>query len=98
MLNLYVSKNRVLRGRTGPNICKLASTKSDEVPVLTEGKLEADFCYHLEFDENVLKYECQPLGFFIAWTVVTLLPMRKDLTTLLIFKFGIKINQLGIMK
>lgn len=66
MSSLYVSKNRVLRGRAAPTICKFPSIKSDEVPILTEGKLEADFCYHLEFDQNVLKYECQPLGFFYS--------------------------------
>jgi len=66
MSKLYVSKKRDLRGRHGPTICKFASTKSEVIPVLTEGKLEADFCYHLEFNQNVLKYECQPLGYFYS--------------------------------
>lgn len=78
MSNLYVSKNRVLRGRTGPTICKFASTKSDEVPVITEGKLEADFCYHLEFDENVVKYECQPLAFYYSPDNVDCNPNKKN--------------------
>ena len=32
--------------------------------VLTEGTVEKDFCYHLELDPLVKKYQCQPLGYY----------------------------------
>lgn len=66
MSGLYVSKKRDLRNHKGTTVGKFASTKSDIVPVLTDGKLEADYCYHLEYDRNVVKYECQPLGYYYA--------------------------------
>ena len=66
MSNLYVSKRRDLKNRKGTTVCKFASTKSEIVPVLTDGKLEADYCYHLEFDRDVIKYECQPLAYYYS--------------------------------
>jgi len=32
-------------------------------PTITESPLEADFCYYLEFDKEVIKYEAQPLAY-----------------------------------
>lgn len=64
MLGFYVSKRRDLSKRKATTVGKFPSTKSDVIPVLTDGKLEADYCYHLEYDRNVIKYECQPLGYF----------------------------------
>jgi len=64
MSDLYVSKRRDLSKHKATTVGKFASTKSDIIPVLTDGKLEADYCYHLEYDRNVVKYECQPLGYY----------------------------------
>jgi hypothetical protein len=57
MSNLYVSKRRDLSKRKGTTVCKFPSTKSEVIPVLTDGKLEADFCYHLEFDRAIAMIE-----------------------------------------
>lgn len=66
MSGLYVSKRRDLSKHKATTVCKFPSTKSHVVPVLTDGKLEADYCFHLEYDRNVIKYECQPLGYYYA--------------------------------
>ena len=78
MLNLYVSKRRDLRNRKGTTVCKFASTKSEIVPVLTDGKLEADYCYHLEFNRDVIKYECQPLGYYYIPDIDDLTLLKKE--------------------
>lgn len=64
MSDLYASKRRDLSKFKRKTICKFPASKGDVSPVLTEGILEADFCYHLEADPAVIKYECQPLGYF----------------------------------
>lgn len=64
MSNCYASKRRDLSKFKRKTICKFPATKGDVSPILTEGVLEAAFCYHLEADPAVLKYECQPLGFY----------------------------------
>lgn len=38
--------------------------KSTDNVTHTESPLEADFCYHLEFDHNVVEYQAQPDGFY----------------------------------
>lgn len=37
--------------------------QSNPESLLVEGNLETEYCYHLEFDTNVIDYESQPLGF-----------------------------------
>jgi hypothetical protein len=64
MCDLYASKRRDLSKFKRKTICKFPASKGDVSPILTEGVLEADFCYHLEADPAVLKYECQPLGYY----------------------------------
>lgn len=54
---------RNLNNLLSKSITKFPSTKSDDSPTITESPLEADFCYHLEFDKEVLQYEAQPLCF-----------------------------------
>lgn len=36
---------------------------SNPESLLVEGSLETEYCYHLEFDNNVVEYEAQPMGF-----------------------------------
>lgn len=57
-------KKRVLKNIKGKTICRFPSSKPNSKTVYTEGVLEKDFCYHLEADDDVVAYECQPLGFF----------------------------------
>jgi hypothetical protein len=54
---------RNLNNLLSKSITKFPSTKSDDSPTITESPLEADFCYHLEFDKEVIQYEAQPLCF-----------------------------------
>ena len=54
---------RNLNNLLSKSITKFPSTKSDNSPTITESPLEADFCYHLEFDKEVIQYEAQPLCF-----------------------------------
>ena len=54
---------RNLNNLLSKSITKFPSTKSDDSPTITESPLEADFCYHLEFDKEVIQYEAQPLSF-----------------------------------
>ncbi|WP_019616900.1 TnsA endonuclease N-terminal domain-containing protein [Psychromonas ossibalaenae] len=56
-------QKRNLNNLLSKSITKFPSIKSDTAPVITESPLEADFCYYLEFDKEVIKYEAQPLGF-----------------------------------
>jgi hypothetical protein len=54
-------KKRNLNNLLSKNITKFPSTKADTSPTMTESPLEADFCYYLEFDKEVIRYESQPL-------------------------------------
>ena len=53
-------KKRNLNNLLSKSITKFPSIKSDISPTLTESPLESDFCYYLEFDNEVIKYEAQP--------------------------------------
>jgi hypothetical protein len=64
MSHCYAAKRRDLSKFKRKTICKFPASKGDVSPVLTEGILEADYCYHLEADQAVLKYECQPHGYY----------------------------------
>ncbi|MFT6349014.1 MAG: hypothetical protein ACJAYB_002029 [Psychromonas sp.] len=64
MSHCYASKRRDLSTFKRKTVCKFPASKGDVSPILTEGVLEADYCYHLEADPAVLKYECQPLGYY----------------------------------
>jgi len=61
---LYLPKRRNLKNFKRKSICRFPSVKGDVPVVRTEGVLEKDFCYHLEFDPLVLQYQCQPLGYY----------------------------------
>ncbi len=60
---LYLTKRRNLKNFKRKSICRFPSVKGDVPVVRTEGVLEKDFCYHLEFDPLVLQYQCQPLAY-----------------------------------
>jgi hypothetical protein len=57
-------KRRNLKKFKRKTICRFPSIKGDVPVVLTEGTVEKDFCYHLELDPLVKKYQCQPLGYY----------------------------------
>lgn len=61
---MYLSKRRNLKNFKRKTICQFPSVKGDVQMVRTEGDLEEDFCYHLEFDPLVIQYQCQPLGYY----------------------------------
>ncbi|MFT4899036.1 MAG: hypothetical protein ACI9U0_000824 [Flavobacteriales bacterium] len=61
---LYLPKRRNLKNFKRKSICRFPSVKGDVPVVRTEGVLEKDFCYHLEFDPLVIQYQCQPLGYY----------------------------------
>lgn len=44
------------------NICKFMSLKNDSV-VRTMSMLEYDFCFHAEYNPQIVRYESQPHGF-----------------------------------
>lgn len=63
---------RKIKASAVKNICKFPSTKSFTGPshlafkmVLVESLLERDFCFHLEFDQNVEKYFTQPRTYIL---------------------------------
>ncbi|WP_299734230.1 Tn7 transposase TnsA N-terminal domain-containing protein [uncultured Endozoicomonas sp.] len=58
----YADKKRDLRKQKGKSITTFPSKR--KIPFLTESPLEADFCYHLDYDLDVISYEPQPLGFY----------------------------------
>ncbi|KEI72968.1 TnsA endonuclease N-terminal domain-containing protein [Endozoicomonas elysicola] len=61
----YAKEKRNLRKQKGKGITTFPSKrKGQRESILTESPLEADFCYHLEYDPDVLSYEAQPLGFY----------------------------------
>lgn len=60
----HLPKRRDLKKLKRKTICRFPSTKGDKSVVLTEGVLEKDFCYHLEFDNDVVEYQSQPLGYY----------------------------------
>ena len=60
----FLPKRRDLKKLKRKTICRFPSTKGDKSVVLTEGVLEKDFCYYLEFDEDVVEYQSQPLGYY----------------------------------
>ncbi|MFT6269585.1 MAG: hypothetical protein ACJAVV_002412 [Alphaproteobacteria bacterium] len=47
----------------GKTICRFPSSKPSPETIYTEGVLEKEFCYHLEADDTVVRYESQPVGF-----------------------------------
>jgi hypothetical protein len=61
---LYLPKRRNLKNFKRKSICRFPSVKGDVPVVRTEGVLEKDFCYHLEFDPLVIQYQCQPIGYY----------------------------------
>lgn len=64
MSDFYTNKRRNLKKMKGKTICRFPSSKPIPNTIYTEGVLEKDFCYHLEVDDQVIEYECQPLGYF----------------------------------
>lgn len=53
---------RKLKASSSKSICRFASTKSSpQKNVLTEVILEMNYCYHLEFNDEVVYYKPQPL-------------------------------------
>ena len=55
-------KRRKISHLTSKSINVFNGPKSLDKITYTESPLEADFCYHLEFDDNVIKYQAQPLS------------------------------------
>ena len=51
---------RDLKSRKGITVCSFPATKPNRKTILTESLLERDFCYHLEWDDDVVAYESQP--------------------------------------
>lgn len=48
------------------NIYKFASSKNRKT-VMCEGSLERDCCYHFEYDNDVVSFEAQPLGYYYEY-------------------------------
>jgi len=70
---MHKNPARKLKASAVKNICKFPSTKSFGGPshlsfnmILVESLLEKDYCFHLEFDSNVLQYFPQPRKFFLS--------------------------------
>lgn len=71
MLSLRGKVSACVTSRAKRALSKLKSKSVTHFPsrkmgsiVLTESPLEANFCYYLEFDDDVEYYESQPLGFY----------------------------------
>lgn len=59
---MLVKPARKLKPSTSKSICRFASTKSfPNKNIMTEVILEMNFCYHLEFDSDVIHYQAQPI-------------------------------------
>jgi len=63
MRDLYLDKKRDLTKLKSQSITLFPSKKMSST-VLTNCPLEANFCYYLEFDDAIERYESQPLGFY----------------------------------
>lgn len=64
MSNLRGEQRRDLGAVFGKSIGAFPKKKhKNPGTLLVEGSLETEYCYHLEFDKNVIEYESQPLGF-----------------------------------
>ena len=64
MSKLSGEKRRDLSSIFGKSIGVFPKKKqSNQGSLLVEGSLETEYCYHLEFDQSVIEYESQPLGF-----------------------------------
>lgn len=66
MLNLYLDKKRDLTKLKAQSITLFPSRKMG-CSVVTESPLEASFCYYLEFDDVIERYESQPLGYYFQF-------------------------------
>ncbi|WP_133408063.1 TnsA endonuclease N-terminal domain-containing protein [Parashewanella tropica] len=53
-------KRRDVRKLMSKSVNVFHGRKSEDYPTYTESPLEADLCYHLEFDKNVVSYQAQP--------------------------------------
>lgn len=51
---------RNLKKRKGITVCTFPASKPAARTIYVEGLLEKDFCYHLELDNAVVGYDCQP--------------------------------------
>lgn len=56
-------KRRVVRKLMSKSVNVFNGRKSLDKITHLESPLEADFCYHLEFDQNIKSYQAQPLSF-----------------------------------
>lgn len=60
---LKKSRKRNIVKLKNKSITKFPAQKSSRSMVVLESPLERDFCYHLEFDQDVVSYEPQPEGY-----------------------------------
>ncbi|SFF89633.1 hypothetical protein [Neptunomonas qingdaonensis] len=58
-----IPKKRKIRDLMNKSITRFPARKSTSSCIYLESPLEKDYCYYLEFDEEVRLYEPQPLGF-----------------------------------
>lgn len=56
-------KRRQIKKLMSKSICTFNGRKGIVSPMYFESPLARDYCYFLEFDTSVLKYESEPLGF-----------------------------------
>ena len=56
-------KRRVVKNLMSKSVNVFNGRKSLDKVTHLESPLEADFCYHLEFDQNIKSYQAQPLSF-----------------------------------
>ncbi|MDX2369517.1 MAG: hypothetical protein QNK36_14135 [Colwellia sp.] len=66
MKKLYLDKKRDLTKLKSQSITLFPSKKMSST-VFTECPLEANFCYYLEFDDEIDRYESQPLGYYFQF-------------------------------
>jgi hypothetical protein len=59
-------KKRNIDKLKNKSITKFPAQKSTSSLITLESPLEKDFCYHLEFDNSVMSYEAQPIGYDYA--------------------------------
>ncbi len=60
---LKKSRKRNIVKLKDKSITKFPAQKSSSSKIALESPLERDFCYHLEFDQDVVSYEPQPEGY-----------------------------------
>lgn len=56
-------KRRIVKNLMSKSVNVFNGRKSLDKVTHLESPLEADFCYHLEFDQNIKSYQAQPLSF-----------------------------------